>query len=96
MRAEFDSMVDAPQFANAHWGVLIVDPGRNETLYTHNADKLFLPASNQKIITGSVALALLGPDYRWRTTYGMRGTVAGGVLRVTVAEDDTLSATYEP
>jgi D-alanyl-D-alanine carboxypeptidase/D-alanyl-D-alanine-endopeptidase (penicillin-binding protein 4) len=81
MRASFDSMVNDPQFANAHWGVLVVDPGRNETLYTHNADKLFMPASNQKILTGAVALALLGPDYRWRTTYAARGAIARGVLR---------------
>jgi D-alanyl-D-alanine carboxypeptidase/D-alanyl-D-alanine-endopeptidase (penicillin-binding protein 4) len=40
-----------------------------------------MPASNQKIITGSVALSLLGPDYRWRTTYGARGTIRDGVLR---------------
>jgi serine-type D-Ala-D-Ala carboxypeptidase/endopeptidase (penicillin-binding protein 4) len=79
-RADVDSMVAHPQWANAHWGILVVDPGRNETLYSHNAGKLFLPASNQKIITGAVALRLLGADYRWRTTFAVRGRVANGTL----------------
>jgi D-alanyl-D-alanine carboxypeptidase/D-alanyl-D-alanine-endopeptidase (penicillin-binding protein 4) len=31
------------------------------------------PASNQKLVTGSVALTLLGPDYQFRTAYAARG-----------------------
>ncbi|MEP6836277.1 MAG: D-alanyl-D-alanine carboxypeptidase/D-alanyl-D-alanine-endopeptidase [Gemmatimonas sp.] len=72
-RASVDSMVDDPQFRNANWGILIVDPERGDTLYAHNADKLFMPASNQKIVTGSVGLTQLGPDFRWRTSIGLRG-----------------------
>ena len=63
-----------------HWGVLVVDPGRGETLYARNADKLFMPASNQKIITGATALTLLGPEYRFPTTLLARGPVRNGVL----------------
>ena len=80
LRAFVDSSVGTPEFRNAHWGVLIVDPARGETLYTRNADKLFMPASNQKIITGAVALAQLGADYRWTTTLLARGPVRDGVL----------------
>src|SRR5687767_12277569 len=64
-RAYVDSVVGTPEFRSALWGVLIVDPVRGETLYTRNADKLFVPASNQKIITGAVALARLGAEHRW-------------------------------
>ena len=76
-----DSMVDAPQFRNAHFGILIVDPARNDTLYSRNAGKLFMPASNMKIITGSVALKLLGPDFRFRTAFVGDAPVAAGVLK---------------
>jgi D-alanyl-D-alanine carboxypeptidase/D-alanyl-D-alanine-endopeptidase (penicillin-binding protein 4) len=34
-----------------------------------------------KIITGSTALAQLGPDYQYRTTFATRGAVRDGVLR---------------
>jgi serine-type D-Ala-D-Ala carboxypeptidase/endopeptidase (penicillin-binding protein 4) len=80
LRTFIDSSVGAREFRNAHWGILIVDPGRGETLYTRNADKLFMPASNQKILTGSVALARLGPEYRWTTTLLARGPIDKGVL----------------
>jgi D-alanyl-D-alanine carboxypeptidase/D-alanyl-D-alanine-endopeptidase (penicillin-binding protein 4) len=79
-RTSVDSMLADPQWSNAHWGVLVVDPGRNETLYTHNAGKLFMPASNMKIVTSSVALTLLGADYRWRTSFATRGRVSNGTL----------------
>jgi len=81
LRTFVDSLVDVREFRNAHWGVLIVDPARGETLYTRNADKLFMPASNQKIITGAVALAQLGADHRWTTSLLARGQVRNGVLK---------------
>jgi D-alanyl-D-alanine carboxypeptidase/D-alanyl-D-alanine-endopeptidase (penicillin-binding protein 4) len=60
--------------------VLIVDPARGETLYTRNADKLFMPASNMKLLTGTTALVQLGADYRWSTSMLARGTVRDSVL----------------
>ncbi len=73
-------MVDAPAFANAHWGILIVDPERGDTLYARNAGKLFMPASNMKILTSATALAALGPDYTYRTAFAARGAVTDGTL----------------
>jgi serine-type D-Ala-D-Ala carboxypeptidase/endopeptidase (penicillin-binding protein 4) len=81
LRSSIDSAVDDPKFANAFWGILIVDPESGDTLYSRNAGKLFMPASNMKIITGSAALARLGPDYRYRTTFAARGTVRDSTLR---------------
>nr|MBA3890320.1 D-alanyl-D-alanine carboxypeptidase/D-alanyl-D-alanine-endopeptidase [Gemmatimonadaceae bacterium] len=78
--AGIDSVVQSPEFRNAHWGILVVDPERGDTLYSHNAGKLFMPASNQKIVTGAVALARLGPDYRFRTAFAAGGPVADGTL----------------
>lgn len=75
-----DSLIGQPAFRNAHWGVLVVDPEAGDTLFAHNADKLFMPASNMKLITGSVALDRLGPDYRFATTYATLGTVADSTL----------------
>ncbi len=80
LRQFVDSLADRPEFGNAHWGLLIVDPGRGETLYARNADKLFMPASNMKLVTGAVAVAQLGLDYRWATTLYARGAVREGVL----------------
>lgn len=76
-----DSMVAQPAFRNANWGILIVDPARGDTLYSHNAGKLFMPASNMKILTGASALAQLGADYRFRTEFASTGPLVGGSLR---------------
>ena len=75
-----DSMVNAPEFRNANWGILIVDPVAAETLYSHNAQRLFIPASNQKLVSSSVMLEQLGPNYQFRTVIAARGAVAEQTL----------------
>jgi D-alanyl-D-alanine carboxypeptidase/D-alanyl-D-alanine-endopeptidase (penicillin-binding protein 4) len=79
LRRAIDSVVNAPEFANGHWGVLVINT-RGDTLYSHNAGKLFMPASNQKILTSAVAFTQLGPDYRYRTSFVAHGAIEGGVL----------------
>lgn len=80
LRRSIDSLVNQPRFARSNLGVLVIDPKAGDTLYSHNAGKLFVPASNQKLLTGSVALAQLGADYRFRTTFVTHGKLRDGVL----------------
>lgn len=72
-----DSVLAAPMWRNARWGLLIVDAERGDTMLTHDADRLFMPASNQKLLTGAIALQTLGPDYRWRTPVLLHGRQRG-------------------
>ncbi|MEX2182078.1 MAG: D-alanyl-D-alanine carboxypeptidase/D-alanyl-D-alanine-endopeptidase [Gemmatimonadaceae bacterium] len=76
-----DSLVSDPMFQSAHWGVLIYDPALGDTLYSANAGKLFLPASNIKLIIGAVALAQLGADYRYPTWLLGRAPGRDGTMR---------------
>ncbi|MBW7932436.1 MAG: D-alanyl-D-alanine carboxypeptidase/D-alanyl-D-alanine-endopeptidase [Gemmatimonadaceae bacterium] len=80
-RHAVDSMVAQPAFRNANWGVLVVDPATGDTLYSHNAGKLFMPASNQKILTGATALNQLGSGFRFRTAFASNARVVNGSLR---------------
>ena len=75
-----DSLVAQPVYRNAHWGILIVDAANADTLYSLNAGKLFIPGSNMKIVTGAVALAKPGPDFRFRTSVAARGAIRQGTL----------------
>lgn len=61
------------------------------TLYSHQGDRRFTPASSLKLLTTAAALDRLGPDYRIRTSiYGRLGP--GGVteLRLVGRGDPTL------
>jgi len=83
LRAEFDEILADPAFANAHWGVMVQSVETGEVLYRHNGRKLFMPASNVKLVTGSVALTRLGADFRFRTQVASCGPIdtVGGTLR---------------
>jgi D-alanyl-D-alanine carboxypeptidase/D-alanyl-D-alanine-endopeptidase (penicillin-binding protein 4) len=80
LRHLIDSLTTQPEFRNAQWGVLIVNPRTGDTLYSKNAGKLFQPASNMKIITSAVALTLLGPEYTYKTTFLTNGEVRDSLL----------------
>jgi len=75
-----DSMLAAPETRAARWGVLIVDAERGDTLYSRDAGKLLVPASNQKIVTSAVALDILGADFRFATPIVARGDIRAGTL----------------
>ncbi len=62
--------------AQASWGILVVDAESGETLYSLNAGKHFVPASNMKLFSTAFALARLGPDFRFHTTLETRGTLS--------------------
>lgn len=76
---QLDSLLDAPPFNRNLWGVALVDE-QGRLLYGRNADKLFIPASNTKLVVTTVASALLAPDWTVRTSLYAAGPVADGIL----------------
>ena len=80
LRHLIDSLTSQPEFRSAQWGVLVVNPRTGDTLYSKNAGKLFMPASNMKIITSAAALTLLGPEYTYKTTFLTNGEVRDSLL----------------
>jgi D-alanyl-D-alanine carboxypeptidase/D-alanyl-D-alanine-endopeptidase (penicillin-binding protein 4) len=63
-----DAILARADVVRGFWGIEIEDLDTGEVLYSHEADRLFLPASNTKLFTTAAALALIGPNYRFRTT----------------------------
>ena len=71
-----------PRFAPAAWGVKIVSLDSNKTLFEHNPQKYFSPASNAKLYTTALALDRLGVDYRIKTSlYSPVRPDASGTLK---------------
>ena len=57
----------AAAIAPASVGIHIVQIGTGKTIFSLNADKLFVPASNTKLFSTSLALSRLGPDHKMTT-----------------------------
>lgn len=65
----------------AHWGVAVYDLDARRWVTLHNADRWFVPASNQKLVVSAVALERLGPGFTYRTSVYAGGPIEDGVLR---------------
>ncbi|MGO9590016.1 MAG: D-alanyl-D-alanine carboxypeptidase/D-alanyl-D-alanine-endopeptidase [Candidatus Acidiferrales bacterium] len=74
-RARVEKVLDEANAQRAAWGIVVSDRDTGETLYALNPDHFFAPASNAKIFATALALAMLGPDYRFRTTLESPGTL---------------------
>jgi D-alanyl-D-alanine carboxypeptidase/D-alanyl-D-alanine-endopeptidase (penicillin-binding protein 4) len=82
LRARLAAHLAQPRFAPAAWGVKIVSLDSGKTLFEHNAEKYFNPASNAKLYTGALALNNLGADYQIKTSiYSTARPDAAGTLK---------------
>lgn len=68
-----------PDLRGAYVGVLAVTAD-GDTLACHNADALFVPASNMKLVTVASALEYLGAEYRYETKIAVSGKIEDGTL----------------
>lgn len=75
-----DRRLDAPGLEHLLWGVAVTDLD-GHVLYGRNADRLFIPASNTKLVVSVVANALLGPDFTVPTSVYGSGPIVAGVLQ---------------
>jgi D-alanyl-D-alanine carboxypeptidase/D-alanyl-D-alanine-endopeptidase (penicillin-binding protein 4) len=80
LTGRIDSVINGPDYREAHWGILVVDAEDGRTLYAHDAERLFAPASTTKLYSCAAALDALGADYRFETPVYRRGSVEKGVL----------------
>jgi serine-type D-Ala-D-Ala carboxypeptidase/endopeptidase (penicillin-binding protein 4) len=64
---QINNIVNHPKFDRATWGILIQTRSK-QTLYTQNATKFLIPASNAKLLTTAAALQALPNDFRVKTS----------------------------
>jgi serine-type D-Ala-D-Ala carboxypeptidase/endopeptidase (penicillin-binding protein 4) len=82
LKARLTGHISQPRFDPAAWGIKIVSIDTGKTLFEHNPQKYFSPASNAKLYTAALALDRLGPDFRVRTSlYSGASPDAAGTLK---------------
>ena len=66
--AAINGIIDRPELRRYRWGIVVQELARTNQLYNRDGDRLFIPASNVKLITTAVALRQLGASTRLRTS----------------------------
>ncbi len=99
---EIERAIDeSPVARAAAWGIQAVELPSGKTLYELNAGHFFVPASNTKLFSTSLALTRLGPDFTFQTRVLAANPpdpngVINGDLRLVGGGDPNLSARAIP
>ncbi|MGB9464961.1 MAG: D-alanyl-D-alanine carboxypeptidase/D-alanyl-D-alanine-endopeptidase, partial [Candidatus Acidiferrum sp.] len=94
-------VMERPEFAHANFGIEFYSLETGKVVYSHNANKLFVPASTTKTLTEGTVLAKLGADYRFHTVIyrtgplDKKGTLKGDLVLV-ASGDPNLSNRIQP
>ncbi|MBI3850588.1 MAG: D-alanyl-D-alanine carboxypeptidase/D-alanyl-D-alanine-endopeptidase [Verrucomicrobia bacterium] len=82
LQQRISNHISQARFAAASWGVKVVSLDSGKTIFEHNAEKYFSPASNTKLYTVALALDRLRGDYRIKTSlYAVSKPNRRGTLR---------------
>lgn len=80
LSSELDTIFSDPVLSRGLISARIDSLRTGETIYSKNADKLVMPASNMKILSMTVAAEKLGWNFTYETRLEAAGTVTNGVL----------------
>ncbi len=69
LEAALRAIVEGSALTGSRVGVLVSDVESGQVLFARDPDVLLNPASNVKLVTSAVALARLGPEYRFSTEF---------------------------
>ncbi|GAA1507648.1 D-alanyl-D-alanine carboxypeptidase/D-alanyl-D-alanine-endopeptidase [Streptomyces albidochromogenes] len=100
IKGAIDTILTDARLDGGAASVVVADAATGETLYQRDGSDRLMPASNTKLPTSAAAMAVLGPDYRYRTDALATGTRHGSVLRGDLylrgtGDPTTLAADYD-
>ena len=75
LQRDINRLLDTPELERGTWGVLVTSLAHDDALYSLNARKLLIPASNMKLATLAAAAERLG----WQYTYETRLVAFGSI-----------------
>ncbi|HEY7289700.1 MAG TPA: D-alanyl-D-alanine carboxypeptidase/D-alanyl-D-alanine-endopeptidase [Vicinamibacterales bacterium] len=80
LQRDVDAVLADPVLSRGTWGVLVRSLTTGDTLYSVNARKLLMPASNMKLVTLAAAAEHLGWDFTYETRVLATAPVVDGEL----------------
>jgi serine-type D-Ala-D-Ala carboxypeptidase/endopeptidase (penicillin-binding protein 4) len=70
-----DIFLSDPSMMHASVSICIADAENGEIIMDYGSGRSLIPASVMKLVTSSVSLELLGPEYTFKTVIGYTGTI---------------------
>jgi D-alanyl-D-alanine carboxypeptidase/D-alanyl-D-alanine-endopeptidase (penicillin-binding protein 4) len=81
LQARLNALLSSSPAGRAAWGIQVADLATGRVVYQRNPERFLIPASNTKLFSTALALARLGPDYRFQTSVRAASAVEpSGVL----------------
>lgn len=80
IRAAIEKELANPAIAHGWTGVLVKSLADQRTVFSQNADRLFIPASNMKTVVAATFTDTFPADFHYVTPVLQEGTVANGAL----------------
>jgi D-alanyl-D-alanine carboxypeptidase/D-alanyl-D-alanine-endopeptidase (penicillin-binding protein 4) len=81
LKTSIEQLANDPAMSAGQLGVCVMDTKTGEIFTSYNSGKAMIPASTIKTVTTASALAILGENYRFKTTLEYDGTIVSGVLK---------------
>ena len=79
--ATISNMEESKGLQSANIGISVVNLETGKSVVQHQAQKSLIPASTLKVLTTASALALLGPDFQFKTQLYLSGSISSdGIL----------------
>lgn len=75
-----DKTINESEFKKARWGIIAISLKDGRVVCEREGQKLFNPASIEKLLTSIVALDKLGDDFRWKTSVYSEDKIENGTL----------------
>ncbi|MEE9252669.1 MAG: D-alanyl-D-alanine carboxypeptidase/D-alanyl-D-alanine-endopeptidase [Thermodesulfobacteriota bacterium] len=75
LNRELTKLISGNRSASARIGVAVKSLKTGKVIFSHNAGKMFVPASNVKVFLSAAALQFLKPDYRFKTEFYITGPI---------------------
>lgn len=80
LKAKLDSLLEEDFLKTSEVGISVYDLTADSLLYGYQNNKLYRPASVQKLVTAITGLSVLGPNHHFSTTLYYTGEIQNGIL----------------